>query len=163
MRKILFALALGLSSASGLAVAQEFKMGYVSLERILVDSVPAKKARADLEVRFKAREKALDQKAASIRANQQGYEKESPKLSEAQRKEREADLTNSMEAFNVERSEFEEELAQAQSQMLKSLLAKADATIKVLAEQEGFDFVVQEAVYIKPEYDLTVRVLEKMR
>jgi Skp family chaperone for outer membrane proteins len=47
--------------------------------------------------------------------------------------------------------------------MLKSLLAKADATIKVLAEQEGFDFVVQEAVYIKPEYDLTVRVLEKMR
>jgi outer membrane protein len=68
-----------------------------------------------------------------------------------------------MEAFNVERSEFEEELAQAQSQMLKSLLAKADATIKVLAEQEGFDFVVQEAVYIKPAYDLTARVLEKMR
>lgn len=163
MRKILLALALGLSSASGLAVAQEFKMGYVSLERILVDSVPAKKARADLEARFKAREKALDQKAASIRANQQGYEKESPKLSEAQRKEREADLTNSMEAFNVERSKFEEELAQAQSQMLKSLLAKADATIKVLAEQEGFDFVVQEAVYIKPAYDLTARVLEKMR
>jgi Skp family chaperone for outer membrane proteins len=35
--------------------------------------------------------------------------------------------------------------------------------IKGMAEKEGFDLVVQEAVYIKPQYDLTPRVLESLR
>ena len=31
------------------------------------------------------------------------------------------------------------------------------------AEKDGYDLVVQEAVYIKPEYDMTQRVIDQLK
>lgn len=145
------------------ASAQEFKVGYVSLDRLVAESAPAKAARSELESKFKAREKNLDAKSAAIRNKQQAYEKDFSSLSSAQKELREKELTQNIEAFEIERTKFESELSTAQNQLLQSMLAKADAVIKNLAEKEGFDLIVQEAVYIKPKNDLTQRVLERLR
>lgn len=160
---IMMATLLSLGAASTAALAQDFKVGYVSLDRLVAESGMAKAARNELEGKFKSREKGLDSKAAAIRAKQQGYEKDFPNLTEPQKEAREKELAQSMEAFETERAKFEEELSNAQNQLLQNLLNKADAVIKGMAEKEGFDLVVQEAVYIKPQYDLTPRVLESLR
>ncbi|TDR31681.1 OmpH family outer membrane protein [Hydromonas duriensis] len=148
---------------TGTVMAQQFKMGYVSLDRLMAESAPAKTARSTLDSQFKPREASLDTKAAAIRSKQQAYEKDFPKLTDAQRAEREKDLGQSMDAFEAERAKFEEDLSVAQNKMLQDLLNKANAVIKSLAEKEGYDLIVQDAVYIKPEYDLTRRVIEQLR
>ncbi len=160
---IMMATLLSLGAASTAALSQEFKVGYVSLDRLVAESGMAKAARSELEGKFKSREKGLDSKAAAIRAKQQAYEKDFPNLTAPQKEAREKELAQSMEAFETERAKFEEELSNAQNQLLQNLLTKADAVIKGMAEKEGFDLVVQEAVYIKPQYDLTPRVLESLR
>lgn len=144
------------------AMAQQFKVGYVSLDRLMAESAPAKSARSTLDSQFKSRENALDAKAASIRSKQQAYEKDFPSLTDAKRADREKELAQNMDAFEAERVKFEEDLSSAQNKVLQNLLAQANSVIKATAEKEGYDLVVQDAVYIKPEYDLTKRVIEQL-
>ena len=155
-------MALALPSFPAMA-AQDFKVGYVSLDRLLAESAPAKNARATLDKNFKSRERGLEQKAADIRAKQQAYEKDFPKLTDEQRVQREAEIGKAVEAFDTERTTFETELSQAQNNLLQNLLKNANTVIRNIAEKEGYDLVVQEAVYIKPQYDMTQRVLEQLK
>lgn len=165
MKKLIMLFVLAISSCvlSFSSFAQEFKVGYVSLERLMAESLPAKVARSELEAKFKMREKNLDTTSASIRLMQQSYEKNFSSLSATQKEEREKELLKTIKIFEADRTSYESDLSSAQSKSLQSLLAKADAVIKNLAEKEGFDLIVQEAVYIKPENDLTQRVLKILR
>lgn len=143
--------------------ADVFKVGYVSLDRLIAESAPAKKARASLDKEFKSREKALEKSSARLRDAQHKYERDYDKLSAAQRTEREADISKELELFETDRASFETDLANAQNKLLQDLLANANAVIKKIAELENYDLVVQEAVYIKPEYDMTPKVIEWMK
>lgn len=165
MKKFMISIAVVLSAGVVClpATAQDFKVGYVSLDRLVAESGLAKASRVQLEAKFKAREKGLDTKSASIRTKQQAYEKDFPNLSNIQKEAREKDLSQDIDAFETERAKFESELSTAQNQLLQVLLAKADGLIKSMAEKEGYDLVIQDAVYIKPQYDLTLRVLESLR
>ena len=162
-QKVAIGLAMALALPSFSAVAQDFKVGYVSLDRLLAESAPAKNARATLDKNFKSRERGLEQKAAEIRNKQQVYEKDFPKLTDEQRAQREVEIGKAVEAFDVERTAFETELAQAQNKLLQDLLKNANTVIRDIAEKDGYDLVVQEAVYIKPQYDMTQRVLERLK
>ena len=51
----------------------------------------------------------------------------------------------------------------AQNKLLQDLLKNANTVIRDIAEKDGYDLVVQEAVYIKPQYDMTQRVLERLK
>ena len=70
-QKVAVGLAIALALPSFSAMAQDFKVGYVSLARLLAVSAPAKNARATLDKNFKSRERGLEQKAADIRNKQQ--------------------------------------------------------------------------------------------
>ena len=162
-RKIASGLIVGLAFTSASVMAQDFKVGYVSLDRLLAESSPAKSARATLDRNFKSRERSLEQKASDIRTKQQKYEKDFPSLTDQQRAEREIEIGKAVEAFDADRTAFETELAQAQNKLLQDLLQKANGVIRDMAQKEGYDLVVQEAVYIKPQYDMTQRVLERLK
>ena len=106
-RKVAVGLVMALALPSFSATAQDFKVGYVSLDRLLAESAPAKNARATLNKNFKARERGLEKKAADIRAKQQDYEKDFPKLTDEQRAQRETDIGKAVEAFDAELTAFE--------------------------------------------------------
>ena len=63
---IMMATLLSLGATSTAALAQDFKVGYVSLDRLVAESGMAKGARNELEGKFKSREKGLDSKAAAF-------------------------------------------------------------------------------------------------
>ena len=86
-----------------------------------------------------------------------------PPKTDEQRAQREVEIGKAVEAFDVERTAFETELAQAQNKLLQDLLKNANTVIRDIAEKDGYDLVVQEAVYIKPQYDMTQRVLERLK
>lgn len=140
-----------------------FKVGYVSLDRLIAESAPAKKARATLDKEFKSREKNLEKNATSLRDAQQKYEKDFPNLTDEQRAARETEIGKNFEAFEAERTAFETDLSNAQNKLLQDLLKDANSVIRQIAEKDGYDLVVQEAVYIKPEYDMTQRVIDQLK
>jgi outer membrane protein len=56
--------------------------------------------------------------------------------------------------------EFREDLNLRKNEELAVVLAHADKAIREIAEKEGYDVILQEAVYRNPKVDITDRVLK---
>lgn len=149
--------AAGLSSLA--AAAQEFKIGFVSTERILRDSNAAKAAQNRLEQEFSRRERELDALGKQLREEADKFEKESPTLSESQRLSRQRKLAELEREFQRRRREYQEDLAQRRNEELQQVIERANRVIKQIAESEKYDLILQEAVYIAPRHDITDKVI----
>jgi outer membrane protein len=156
-RKTLVAVALGLA-ALGVA-AQDLRIGFVNLERILRDSNSAKAAQTKLEQEFSRREKEVQGLAAQLKTASEKFEREAPTLPEAQRTTRQRQLVEQDRDFQRKQREFQEDLNMRKNEELQSVLERANRVIRQVAEAEKFDLVIQEAVYINPKHDITDKVL----
>ena len=77
-RKTLVAVALGLATLG--VAAQDLRIGFVNLERILRDSNSAKAAQTKLEQEFSRREKEVQGLAAQLKSASEKFEREAPDL-----------------------------------------------------------------------------------
>lgn len=156
-RNVLMAVALGLASVA--AFAQDFRVGYVNLERILRDSNSAKLAQTKLEQEFSRREKEIQTLASQLKSASEKFEREAPTLAESQRVARQRQLVEQDRDFQRKQREFQEDLNLRKNEELQGVLERANRVIKQVAEAEKYDLVIQEAVYINPKHDITDKVL----
>jgi outer membrane protein len=158
--KTLMAASLLVTAAA--AHAQEFKIGYVNLDRVLRDASPAKAAQAKLEVEFSRREKELGDTAQRIKTASDKFEKDAPTLVESERSRRQRDLVEQDREFQRKRREFQEDLNQRKNEELASVLDRANRVVKQIFDQEKFDLIVQEAVFASPRVDITDKVIRSL-
>lgn len=156
-RRTLVAVALGLATLG--VAAQDLRIGFVNLERILRDSNSAKAAQTKLEQEFSRREKEVQALAAQLKSASEKFEREAPTLPESQRTTRQRQLVEQDRDFQRKQREFQEDLNMRKNEELQSVLERANRVIRQVAEAEKFDLVIQEAVYINPKHDITDKVL----
>ncbi len=146
--------------AASCALAQESKVGYINTQRITTESAPAKAAQTKLEQEFSKRQKELTDLQASAKTMGEKLERDAPTLSETQRVNRQKELTDQSREFQRKRREFEEDLNARRNEELQQVLDKANKAVKLVAEGEKYDLVIQEAVYVNPKQDITEKVLK---
>lgn len=159
--KPLISAALALGAAST-ALAQEIKIGYVNLDRVLRDAGPAKLAQSKLEGEFSRREKELTEVAQRLKSTSDKFEKDAPTLSEAERSRRQRDLVEQDREFQRKRREFQEDLNQRKNEELASVLDRANRVVKQIFDQDKYDLIVQEAVFAGPRVDITDKVIKAL-
>ncbi len=142
------------------AQAQEFRIGFVSTDRIFKEAGTAKAAQAKLEQEFSKREKDLVDGQASLKVMADKFEREAPTLSEAQRTTRQRQLVDQDRDFQRKRREFQEDLNSRKNDELQQVLERANKVVKQVAESEKFDLILQDAVYVNPRLDITDKVLK---
>jgi outer membrane protein len=152
----------GLLCAGMPAQAQEFKLGFVSLDRIIKEALPAKNAQAKLEQEFSKREKDLQALGASIKTQAEQLEREAPTLSETQRAARQKQLIEMDREFQRKRREFQEDLNARRNEELQQVFERANRVIKQVADSEKYDLILQEAVYVNPRHDITDKVIKAL-
>ncbi len=162
LKSFLLAAALGTAAVAAPLAAQELKIGYVSSERILRDSAPAKAASQKLEAEFSKRDRELQDLGAKLKAAAERFEKDAPVLSESDRARRQRELTEMDRDLQRRQREFREDLNQRRNEELQGLLERAQRIVRQIAEQEKFDLVVQDAVYFSPRVDITDKVLRAL-
>jgi len=155
----LVAAALGFGGA---ARADELKIGFVSAERILRDSVPAKAAEQKLSQEFAKRGKDLQDMDGKLKAAAEKLDKDSPVLSDAERTKRQHELQDLDREFQRKRREFQEDLNQRKNEEFQALLERAQRIVRQLAEQEKYDLILQDALYFGPHVDITDKVLHAL-
>jgi outer membrane protein len=148
--------------AHPLAGAQDFRIGFVNTDRIFREANTAKAAQAKLEQEFSKREKDLNDMGNSLKAASERYEREAPTLSESQRGQRQKQLVDMDRDFQRKRREFQEDLNARKNEELQQVLERANRVVKQVAEQEHFDVILQEAVYINPKLDITDKVIRAL-
>ncbi len=145
------------------AVAQEnSKLGFVSLDRILRDSTPAKAAQSKLEAEFSKRQKDLQDASNRLKATADKLDKDAPVLSEGDRARRQRELADLDKDFQRRQREFNEDINQRKNEELASVVERANKVIRQIAEGEKYDIVFQDAVYVNPRIDITDKVLKTL-
>jgi len=157
----LFAVGLTLSLAN-LAVAQDFKIGFVNTDRIFREANTARAAQTKLEQEFSKREKDLNNQGEELKANSDKLERDAPTLSETQRVARQKQLVDQDREFQRKRREFQEDLSARKNEELQIVLERANRVVKQVAEAEKYDLVLQEAVYVNPKHDITDKVVKAL-
>ena len=145
------------------ATAQETsRIGFVSLDRILRDSNPAKAAQSKLEAEFSKRQKDLQDVGNRLKATAEKFDKDAPVLSESDRSRRQRELADLDKDFQRRQREFNEDINQRKNEELASVVERANKVIRQVAEGDKFDIVFQDAVYVNPKIDITEKVLKAL-
>jgi len=159
--------ALALAAAAALAAPAapalaEGKIGFVNTERIMRDSTPAQRAQKKIEAEFMKRDQELTRVADQLKRLQEDLEKNAVTMPEAQRRTKERELTDTDREFQRKRREFQEDLNQRRNEELAQVLEQANRAIRLIAEQEKYDIIFQDAVYANPRIDLTDKVIKAL-
>jgi outer membrane protein len=144
------------------AQAQELKVGYVNIDRVLRDAAPAKAAQSKLEQEFNRREKELNEAAQKLKAASDKFEKDAPTLAESERSRRQRDLVEQDREIKRKSREFQEDLSQRKNEELAGVLDRANKVVKQIFDQEKYDLILQEAVFASPRLDITDRVIKAL-
>ncbi len=150
------------SMASLLAQAQDSKIAWLSTERIYNESKLAKLAGEKLAAEFKLREKAVQDLASRFKSASEKLDKDLPALSEGERAKRQRDYFELDKELQRRQREFREDLNQRTNEERAAISDKATKIIKQLAQVEGFDIVLQDAVWASPRIDITEKVLKAL-
>jgi outer membrane protein len=155
-------LAVSAAFAHAQAAAEDFKIGFVNTDRIFREANTAKAAQAKLEQEFSKREKDLNDMGNTLKTASERYEREAPTLSESQRVQRQKQLVDMDRDFQRKRREFQEDLNARKNEELQQVLDRANRVVRQVAEQEHYDVILQEAVYINPKHDITDKVIRAL-
>ena len=123
------------------------------------ESVPAMKAEKKSRRNFSGRDQEIKKLMKQAKELQTLLEKDDAKLTDADRRNKERELT----AMNVNlqrmQREFREDLNLRKNEELAIVLELANKAIQAIAEAEKYDLILQEAVYRNPKIDITDSVI----
>jgi outer membrane protein len=154
--------ALALIAGPALLHAQDLKIGFVSLDRILREAAPAVRAQKKLEKEFAPRDQEVQKLAKQVKDFQALMEKDAVTMSESQRRERETELARMTRDLQRVQREFREDANVRRNDELGVIVQRAQEVIKQIAEAEKFDLILQEAVYRSPRIDITDKVIKAL-
>ncbi len=147
---------------SGIATAQEFKIGFVNTDRIFREANSALTAQTKLQQEFAKREKDLTGQGDALKTMSDKLERDGPTLTSTQLATRQKQLAEQDRDFQRKRREFQEDLNARKNEELQAVLERANRVVKQVAEAEKYDLVLQEAVYINPKHDITDKVVKAL-
>ena len=162
LRPFCTAIVTGLLALCVHAQAEDFRLGFVNIDRILREANPARAGQAKLEQEFSKREKELLDAGNVLKGVSDKFEREAPTLSESQRVARQKQLVDQDRDFQRKRREFQEDLNARKNEELQQVIEKANRAIRQIAEADKYDAVLQEAAYINPKHDITDKVIKAL-
>lgn len=158
-QKIIATLFLSGSLIAAPAIAQGTqKFGYVNPERVYTETKTAQRIEADLQREFGAQQKqlqALQQQGISLQQKLQNTN-----LSKKEQQQTETQLIDISRQYRALAVKLGEEYSLRRNEEFAALQNNANTIIKNIAEQEKYDLIVQEAVFVSRKYDITDRVIK---
>lgn len=161
LKQLALASVLSLAMMAQSAVA-DTKIGVVNPDRILRESAAAHSAQVKLEKEFASREKSLSVSAKALKADVEKYQKRASKMSNTERMVEERKLADRERSLQRRERELREDLNRRRNEELQSILMRSNEIIRDIARKGKYDLIVQEAVYVGPNVDITDQVIKAL-
>lgn len=143
-------------------LAQVQRVAIVNAARVLKESNAATEAKQRVGREFDVLEKALASQGDVLKMQSDKFDAEVLNLSDSQRAQRRAKLAEQSRELQKKRNAFLEDKNAVQRADAQKIIALAKKVVKQVAEAEKFDLVLQDAVYVNPEFDITDKVISGM-
>ena len=144
------------------SAVDQLKVGYVNTQRLFRDAPAAVKAAKKIEQEFSKRDQDLQRLAKQVQGLQESLEKGGLTMAESERRAKEKDLAELSREFQRKQREFREDLNLRQNEENAAIIEKANKAIKQLAENEKYDLIVQDVVWVSPRLDITDKVIKAL-
>lgn len=148
---------------SASAFANDLKIGFVSLDRLLREAAPSVRATKKLEKEFQGRDSEVQKLGKQAKDLQTLLEKESVTMSETDRRNKEADLARITRDLQRLQRELREDFNTRRNEEFSQVIDQANKVVQQIAESEKFDLILQEGVvYRSARIDITDKVLKAL-
>jgi len=146
----------------GIVHADDFKMGFVNTVK-LVDRAPqGKAALAAIKTEFASREDELTVMNENIKKLEDDIRTNSLVMSEQQRVEKQRNLRELQRKFQREKTEYREDINLRRNEELGKLQRIIGEAVDAIAREQGYDLIVEQAVFVGPGIDITDKVLDRL-
>ncbi len=146
----------------GQSALADTKIGVVNPDRILRESAAAHTAQQKLEKEFAGREKSLSISAKALKADIEKFQQRAPKMKNTERMAEERKLADRERSLQRRERELREDLNRRRNEELQSILMRSNEVIRDIARKGKYDLIVQEAVYVGPNVDITDQVIKAL-
>lgn len=160
-----FAFSASVAQAQGAAEpakGETTKIGFVNVDRIVQEAAPAKAASAKIDAEFAKRDKELTEMGARLKAAGEKLERDNAVLQESERNRRQREVGDMDRELQRRQREFREDLNQRRNEELAQIFEKTQRVIKQIAEQEKFDIVIRDAIFVNNRIDITDKVIRAL-
>jgi outer membrane protein len=165
MKRLILAFLLILICLPVLAFAQQ-KIGFVNATVIFEQYSGAREAEAAYQKELEDLNTRVTEMEEELRALADTLEARKYLFSEERLQEKRRELERKQQDYVTFRQEAEMRAAQRNDELSRPIVEAIEEATKKVAEQEGFDLVVDAGpgivVYSKPELDLTDKVLQSL-
>lgn len=142
------------------------KIGYFDYNYVITQLPEAKAADADLKAYTEKLQKDLRAKESELKAKYERYMKEGEKMPEPTREALEKEIQTGQQNLQEFQQKAEADVAKKQEALLRPINEKLEKTLKEVAKESGFTYILRkEALLYEPEdptLDVSVLVLKKL-
>jgi outer membrane protein len=153
---------LAMVSVASPALADDYRIGVIHVERILRQSKPARAAEARIEQEFKSRDSDLRKREQDVQSAAAQLAKDRASLSPEQLASRERDLDVRTREVQRQRQQFAEDLRGRQFEELDKLKTRLDQVLTKYAKERNYDLILQDAIWVARSVDITEDVIKAL-
>jgi outer membrane protein len=144
--------------------AADFKIGVVSVEKILSEAPQIEAFNSVMMEKFGDKKKELQELESKIKTMQENYKRNELVMTEDKLKELKRKIIGGAQAFKQKEVALGKEVQAMRTQELTILQQSIRDIINDIAKKGGYDIILSEGVaYTKDEFDLSGEVLKKMK
>jgi outer membrane protein len=142
----------------------EMKIAVMNYQMALLESDSAKRYAVDAEKKFGPQLTKLKSLESGAKTIQDKLVKGGEKMQQGERERLELEFKQKARDFQFQSKELNEAKAVADREMLKQLKPKLDKAVEEVIKQGNYDLVLERGavVDVKPQYDITRQVIERM-
>ncbi|MBZ2167590.1 MULTISPECIES: OmpH family outer membrane protein [Marinobacter] len=163
MSRLLVVFAAAMMALSLPAMA-ETRIGVVDLRQALFSSNEAQSFSEQLQKDFAGDEAQVRQVQDEARKLKERLEKDGAMMNETERNKLAGEFQEKVKEFNFMKQRLDSTVAQRKQEFLEQARPDVDAAVKELVEENDLDLMLpsEAVVYVKPEMNLTQKLLEKL-
>ncbi len=143
--------------------AKALKVGFVNVQRLLIESPQASAANRALENEFAPRQRDLLAKQKSFKDRADKFQKDGAVMGGDERRNAENDLRRDERDLQRQVEELREDLNNRKNEELGKMRVNVLREIESFSKQGGFDLIVSDALYVAPGLDVTAQVLQGLQ
>ena len=162
MKKLIFLVLVSLIAFN--AQAEETKIGYVDLQKVVTTSDQGREAMKTLSSIEKVKKALIKEKVDTIRSLEADLAKQASILNPETKKEKQAELEKLVAEYQKMRRESEEELQKNEAELIQKIVLDVNKLLEKIAKEEGYTAILNKpaVLYISDEFDLTGQVLTEI-
>ncbi|WP_073105917.1 OmpH family outer membrane protein [Hymenobacter daecheongensis] len=167
-RLALIAAVFSLTTTTAALAQAPLKIGYTSVEYVLSQMPESKQIESDLKAYSSQLEAQLKSKYSDYQTKAEAYQKGASTMTEVVRADKEKELTGLQGSIQEFQRSADQSLQQKQQTLLKPALDKLQKTIDVVAEENGYTYVLNSdgaspvLLHGPKDGDISDLVLKKM-